>query len=76
MPRVRVYLRQDLFSLPGELAHVPKGAAVLEGSYVEVNPFGVRVDVQVWRDEKGRALEGASCDLLVPAVKIDHVLFL
>lgn len=74
--RVRVYLRQALFSFPGDAAHVPPHAAVVEGASSDVTASGARVLVETYYDEKGRTLEGLPCEILIPAAKIDHVLFL
>lgn len=74
--RVRVYLRQALFSLPGAAGHIPASAAVIDGALIEVNSFGLGVAVDQWMDEKGRSLEGAPRQLLIPSSKIDHVSYL
>jgi hypothetical protein len=74
--RVRVYLRQSLFSppaAPGDAGHVPAGAAVLDGDMLSEGAVGLTVRVSTFADERGRALQGAPCTLLVPAAKIDHV---
>ena len=71
--RVCVYLRQSLFSLPAAAGHVPAGATVLDGELVSEGPVGVTVRVRAFADERGRALEGAPCTLLIPSAKIDHV---
>lgn len=71
--RARVLLRQSLFVHPTEAAHVPKTAVVLHGDLRETNAFGVLLRADAYLDEKGRALEGAPCTLLIPSAKIDHV---
>lgn len=71
--RVRVFLRQSLFSMKGE--HLPATAVILDGELVEVNALGARVRVSGWLDEKGKALEGAPRELLIPEAKIDHLSF-
>lgn len=73
--RVRVYLRQALFTVPGA-PHLPAQAAILEGHTDELNLDGLRLQVEAWSDEKGRTLEGAGADLVLPAAKIDHVIVL
>lgn len=73
--RVRVYLRQALFTVPGA-PHLPASAAILEGHTDEVSLDALRLQVESWADEKGRSLEGASVDLVLPASKIDHVVVL
>jgi hypothetical protein len=71
--RVRVFLRQSLFSMKGE--HLPAAAVILDGDLVEVNALGVRVRVSKWSDEKGRELEGEARDLLIPEAKLDHIAY-
>jgi hypothetical protein len=71
----RIYLRQNLFSLPGDQGHVPGGAAILVGKITETNALGVVVRVESFLDDRGRALQGARRTLLVPVGKIDHVWF-
>lgn len=71
--QARVYLRQNLFTLSGEAAHVPAGAAILVGKLAGTDALGVTVKVTTWLDEKGRKLDGGPRTLLVPASKIDHV---
>jgi hypothetical protein len=74
--RARLYLRQSLFSFPGEAGHVPAGAAVLEGELLEEGAGGLRIRVQAWFDERGRSLEAAPATLIVPSAKLDHALIL
>ncbi len=74
--RARVFLRQNLFSLPGEAAHVPPGAAVLDGTLLRESEAGVAVRVTRWMDDRGRELAGAPRTLVVPATKLDHILLL
>lgn len=71
--RVRVYLRQALFTLPGSLAHVPVNVAVLEGECADPAALNPRVKADAYFDEKGRTLEGGPSDVVVPAAKLDHV---
>lgn len=72
--RVRVFLRQPLFVLPGD-AHVPPAAMILVGNLGEETPGGVlHLRAEVYLDEKGRLLEGEPRRLLVPVAKIDHML--
>ncbi len=71
--RVRVFLRQSLFSLPGDAGHVPTGVAVLDGELVSEGAVGLTVRVTGWMDERGRTLQGAARTLLVPASKLDHL---
>ncbi len=71
--KVRVFLRQSLFSMKGE--HVPAAAAILDGDLVEVNAFGVRVKVNGWFDERGKELTGEPRDLLIPDSKVDHLVY-
>jgi hypothetical protein len=74
--RVRVYLRQSLFSPPasaGDPSHVPAGAAVLDGELLSEGAVGVTVRVSAFADERGRPLQGSPCTLLVPAAKLDHL---
>ena len=75
--RVRVYLRQPLFALPGVEAHVPDKALVLDAELTEQQAGGLTLKVDGYYDERGRKLEGASAKtrtLIVPASKIDHLL--
>ena len=74
--RVRVFLRQALFTLPGAESHLPTASAVVEGALVEASGFGLRLHVDAWFDEKGRKLEGEARQLLIPTAKVDHVLYL
>lgn len=72
--RVRVFLRQSLFSMKGE--HLPAAAVILDGELVEVNALGARVRVHGWLDEKGKDLEGQPRELLIPEAKLDHLSYL
>lgn len=75
--RVRVYLRQPLFALPGAEAHVPEKALVLDADLVEQGSGGLTLKVDGYYDERGRKLEGAAAKsrtLIVPGSKIDHLL--
>jgi hypothetical protein len=74
--RVRVFLRQTLFTLPGENAHLPGNTAVIEGVSDDPTHQGLRIFAESFLDDKGRPLEGAPCDLILPGAKIDHVLVL
>lgn len=71
--RARVFLRQNLFSLAGEAAHLPPAAAVLVGDLTAHDAFGVTLRVEAYEDEKGRRLQGTPRTLLIPVAKIDHV---
>jgi hypothetical protein len=71
--RVRVYLRQPLFSLPDAAGHAPATAVVLGAELLEQSPGGLKVRVSSWFDEKGRTLQGEPRTLLLPAAKVDHV---
>jgi hypothetical protein len=70
--RVRVFLRQPLFTLPGA-EHVPPTAWILDGSLGESSQLGAVLTVERYLDEKGRALDGKPARLVVPGAKIDHV---
>ncbi len=70
--RVRVFLRQPLFTLPGA-EHVPTSASILEGTLAEATALGATLAVDRYLDERGRALEGKPARLIVPAAKIDHL---
>ena len=75
--RVRIYLRQTLFALPGAEAHVPPTAMVLDAELVEQGSGGLTVKVDGYYDERGRKLEGASAKprtLIIPGSKVDHLL--
>jgi hypothetical protein len=75
--RVRVFLRQALFTLPGAAAHLPAKTAILDGTSSDPSfAGGVRIFVEQYLDDKGKALEGAPCEILIPEAKIDHVLVL
>ncbi len=84
--RLRVFLRQSLFTLPGEGAHAPAGAMILEGTVVSAgaseggggpaSSMGITFAVDAWRDERGRALAGGPCTLVLPGAKIDHAVVL
>ena len=71
--RVRIFLRQPLFTLPGEGEHVPPTASILDGVLGEATPLGAAIKVDRFLDERGRPLEAKPCALIVPAAKIDHV---
>jgi hypothetical protein len=70
--RVRVFLRQPLFTLPGK-EHVPANAVILEGTLGEGTALGVQLSATAYFDERGRALAGAPSTLLLPGAKLDHV---
>ena len=74
--RVRVILRQPLFTLPDAAAHVPPKETVIDGTSEAPGVDGVRLSALEYRDERGRPLEGAPCELLIPAAKIDHIVLL
>ncbi len=84
--RLRVFLRQSLFTLPGEGGHAPAGAMILEGTVVSAaasdggggpaSSLGLTLAVDGWRDERGRVLEGGVCTLVLPGTKIDHAVVL
>lgn len=69
--RVRVFLRQPFFTLPG---HVPKGVMVVEGVVQETTGFGMTLHIDTFLDESGKPLAGEGATLIVPSAKIDHVL--
>lgn len=69
--RVRVFLRQPLFTLPG---HVPKGAVVVEGVVQETTGFGMTLHVDTFLDELGKVLPGEGVTVILPGAKVDHVL--
>lgn len=71
--RVRVFLRQPLFTLPHD-AHVPPTAVVLVGTLGEDRGGLFDLTVESWYDERGRQLEGLPRNLLIPTAKVDHVL--
>ncbi|MDP2316027.1 MAG: hypothetical protein Q8P41_24230 [Pseudomonadota bacterium] len=71
--RVRIFLRQSLFTLPGEGQHVPPTASILDGTLGEATPLGVAIKVERFLDERGRPVEGKPCTLIIPGAKIDHV---
>jgi hypothetical protein len=74
--RVRIYLRQTLFALPGSDAHVPHTAMVLDAEITEQGSGGITVKVSDYFDERGRKLEGATArprTLILPMAKIDHL---
>ena len=69
--RVRVFLRQPLFTIPG---HLPKGVGVVEGVVQETTGFGITIHVDTYLDEGGKPLSGEGVTLILPGAKIDHVL--
>ena len=71
--RVRIFLRQPLFTLLGGSEHVPPTATILDGTLGEANALGASIKVDKFLDERGRPLEGKPCTLIVPGTKIDHV---
>ena len=73
--RVRVFLRQPLFTLP-EAEHVPAASYILEGTLGAESQLGPTLKVDVYLDERGRTLSGKPTTLVVPSAKIDHVLVL
>lgn len=74
MDRVTIYLRTALFSVAGAEAHLPVGAAIVEGSLVERVTGGLLVQTEQLRDQHGKALAEVSSRLMLPWAKIDHVL--
>lgn len=75
--RVRIYLRQTLFALPGAEAHVPHTAMVLDAELVEQASAGITAKVDGYYDERGRKLEGPAAKprtLIIPGSKVDHLL--
>jgi hypothetical protein len=70
--RVRIFLRQPLFTLPGA-EHVPSNASILEGTLGEASPLGATLDATSYLDERGRVIEGKPARLIVPGTKIDHL---
>lgn len=74
--RVRVFLRQTLFTLPGTAAHIPAKTAIIEGMSVDPSTASLRVMAELYLDDKGKILEGVPCDLFIPEGKIDHIVVL
>lgn len=72
---VRLFLRQDLYVPPGDAAHLPRGVAALDGTLVEINALGAVIEASALLSEKMTPLVHAPVKLLVPAAKIDHLLY-
>lgn len=70
--RVTIFLRAPLFTLPGDAAHVPSNAVIIEGS-LEDEKGGPVVKTRKFSDERGRMLSEAQITLLIPWSKIDHL---
>lgn len=69
---VTIYLRQPLFSLPGDAAHVPSNGVILEGAIIDDKSNPV-VRVTRFLDERGRVVSEKEVTLIIPWSKIDHV---
>lgn len=76
MDRVRVFLRTDLFAVTGELMVVPENVSIIDGNVRETMSGGFLVEVSAWRRGDGRALNGPTATLFLPASKIDYILVL
>lgn len=70
--RVRVFLRQPLFTIPGQ-EHVPTQVAILEGTLGDVSSLGADLQVERFFDERGRDVTAKPCRLVIPSAKVDHV---
>lgn len=73
MDRVTIFLRTALFTLPGDGAHLPVGAAVIEGTLEDAPGGTVRIKASKFLDERGRTLAERPITLILPWSKIDHV---
>jgi hypothetical protein len=73
MQRVKVYLRTELFALPGGKGHVPSGVMIVDGKLRELTGGGVLVEAEAYADHHGRPIPGPGVVLFLPATKIDHV---
>lgn len=71
--RVRIFLKQPFFTLPG---YIPRGALAVEGVLEEEKALGWVVAVDTWLSETGTRLEGAAQRVVIPGAKVDHVLLL
>jgi hypothetical protein len=75
MTSITAYLRTPLF-VPENGGNAPKQCMVITGTLQEGAPSGaLRVHVEQWADQRGRALAGASATLLLPMSKIDHAVY-
>lgn len=70
--KVRVFLRQPLFTLPGA-EHVPSNASILDGTLLDTTALGATLTVTAYLDERGRPIDGKPAKIVVPATKIDHL---
>jgi len=73
LTRATVYLRTSLFTFAAGERHVPSGVSAVEGELELIGNGGVTVQVETWKDERGRVLEAPSRKLFVPMSKVDHV---
>ena len=69
---VTIFLRQPLFTLAGDAAHVPSNGVILEGALIDdkANPV---IRVARFRDERGRVVSEKEVILVIPWSKIDHM---
>ena len=75
MTSITVYLRTPLF-VPNNGSNTPKQCMVVTGALLEGGPASaLRIRVDQWADQRGRALEGASATLLLPMSTIDHAVY-
>jgi hypothetical protein len=78
MKRVRVFLRNELFSVSAARSssgppHVPGGVVILEGTLRETDQSGLLVEVSGFKDGNGKVLEGKPVVLILPSSKVDHI---
>lgn len=73
MERVTIFLRNSLFTLTDDSAHVPAGAMVLDGTVREQPSGGLLLSLERARDHRGRDLEASEVTLFLPWSKVDHV---
>jgi hypothetical protein len=74
MSKHTIFLKNALFTLPGEAGHVPVGATIVEGAITgEFSPGVAIVKCDRFLDERGRALPEKAVVILLPWAKVDHV---
>lgn len=74
MERVTVFLRTALFSYGNDDAHLPHGVTVIEARVIERLSGGLKIETDLFLDQRGRELADDVLILELPWSKIDHIL--
>ena len=72
MEKFTAYLKTPLYTQDAGDDHLPAGITALSGKG-SIGDGGVLMQAKVYRDSRGRELEGKAKTLFIPMGKIDHL---